>query len=460
MRHADKHTGLITAVGIACILLTAVIAIMVILSSGRTTGKVPARKQAKEQMSQLDQDIAILDAELPTVGTKTADNMIGEIKAHRKYRSVFDQIEAEDQRQKKQTGKPPRRPMTAMDKALVVPNAKQVGTVSPTDIYERVVRDVVIIRSIRSADGKHDSLGSGFILQPGDVIVTNEHVIRGAYALEVKTYGGKSTKITVVCGVDRDRDIAVLPVPKALRGPTGLRLETALPKIGEPVYAVGAPAGLDFTFTTGTVSQIRHGLGILLKGVLIQTDASINPGSSGGPLVNSQGAVVGVTVMGLVKANPLNFAVASAEVEHVLGKKTVQALTGLSGYKEFAKQKTALNKAKEQETARERQVREQNAARKKAKEQEAARERQLREQNAETARKLQELKHRWRQLKKGMSKHQVKSLLGSATRIETGSMLEFWYYKYKFNRYGSSSVTFHTRNGKNQVYGWSEPRWN
>lgn len=126
----------------------------------------------------------------------------------------------------------------------------------------------------------------------------------------------------------------MLPVPETLGRMPSLKLATSMPRIGERVYAIGAPKGLDFTFTQGVVSQVRENF--LECGSLIQHDASIGAGSSGGPLVNATGKVVGVNTLMLspgVEAQNLNFAVPSSIVRSALKSRHYQELTQLDGYR-------------------------------------------------------------------------------------------------------------------------------
>ena len=210
---------------------------------------------------------------------------------------------------------------------------------SDSDVYEMIVPRVVIIRSFR--DKTPIAAGSGFVLDPGDrglrtVIVTNEHVIHGASIAEVHTHGGGSYKVMRVLAVDEDRDIAVLPMPPALAGTPGLMLADAPPKVGDPVFALGSPLGLEFTFTKGIVSQLRRNFGPY--GSVVQSDVSLSPGSSGGPLVNRRGQVVGVNTLAsraVAEAHNLNFAVSAEEIAAVCKRQEPCALSELKSFWEY-----------------------------------------------------------------------------------------------------------------------------
>ena len=201
-----------------------------------------------------------------------------------------------------------------------------------TQVYEKVAESTVTIHSFHG--DTPIATGSGFILYPGEAIVTNEHVIRGASRLVVLDHGGAKAEVTVIQNVDAKRDIAVLPFSSDRLDSHGLVLALNLPKVGETVYAIGAPQGLEFTFTSGIVSQVRQGF--LSFGTAIQTDVSISPGSSGGPLVNGAGEVVGINTLASkssAEAHNLNFAVAMSEIRTVSQRSNLRALTDLDGYK-------------------------------------------------------------------------------------------------------------------------------
>jgi serine protease Do len=186
-------------------------------------------------------------------------------------------------------------------------------------VYKNTVRSVVIIVNYQGETAV--SLGSGFVLDAGGhiVIVTNAHVVQGASSLKVRTYDGRSSILTSAITVDEGRDIALLPVPQVFAGIPGLRLAESPPKVGDAVFAVGVPQGLTFTFTKGIVSQFRRNF--RPYGSVVQTDANISGGSSGGPLVDRNARVVGVNTLAsratVEEAHNLNFAVSAEEVAAV-----------------------------------------------------------------------------------------------------------------------------------------------
>ncbi|KAK8587767.1 hypothetical protein V6N13_086741 [Hibiscus sabdariffa] len=140
--------------------------------------------------------------------------------------------------------------------------------------------------------------GSGFVWDKDGHVVTNYHVIRGASDLRV-TFADQSTYDAKVVGFDQDKDVAVLRVdaPKDKLRPVPVGTSADL-LVGQKVYAIGNPFGLDHTLTTGVISGLRREISSAATGRpiqdVIQTDAAINPGNSGGPLLDSSGNLIGI----------------------------------------------------------------------------------------------------------------------------------------------------------------------
>ncbi len=188
----------------------------------------------------------------------------------------------------------------------VPPKALSIG-----DIYQRSAGGVVQVTStsvvtvpadpffgnLFPSQQQQQSLGSGFVIDKTGHIVTNYHVVQGAKKINVSFSNGASTKATVV-GVDPSSDLAVLTVDASSRALTPLQLGNSdAMRVGDPVVAIGNPFGLDRTVTAGIVSAIQRAItapnGYTIDHV-IQTDAAINHGNSGGPLLNRRGQVIGV----------------------------------------------------------------------------------------------------------------------------------------------------------------------
>jgi S1-C subfamily serine protease len=191
---------------------------------------------------------------------------------------------------------------------------------SPAATYRRDAPGVVVITATSTeqvpstpftppSDEKVQSLGSGFVIDGKGDIVTNDHVVAGATGIRVGFSGGDSYPAKVV-GTDASSDLAVVRVdaPSSALHPLAFDSSASV-QVGDPVYAIGNPFGLDRTMTAGIVSATGRDIqapdGLTIPDA-IQTDAPINHGNSGGPLLDAAGRVVGVTSQiqgGTVDAN-------------------------------------------------------------------------------------------------------------------------------------------------------------
>jgi len=154
--------------------------------------------------------------------------------------------------------------------------------------------------------------GSGFFIDDSGTIATNYHVIEGATTIQVKSLGRAAvTPILGVSATNVTEDLAVLKTGIAHTAP--LPLGVVRPTIGERVFALGNPLGLEGTISEGIVSGIRQ----LEDGELYQITSPISPGSSGGPVLNSRGEVIGVATAALRSGQNLNFAVPSASLDRL-----------------------------------------------------------------------------------------------------------------------------------------------
>jgi serine protease Do len=147
--------------------------------------------------------------------------------------------------------------------------------------------DAVLV--VRSADDDDKFLGSAFLWKDGTVAVTNAHVVGNAETVRLIDTKGRVHEGRVI-GKDDVRDVAVIWLET---GHAGL-MPAALPALGDEVWALGAPLGIDFTVTRGMVSARARQVDAAVPILFLQHDAAVNPGSSGGPLVDAQGRVVGM----------------------------------------------------------------------------------------------------------------------------------------------------------------------
>jgi serine protease Do len=162
-------------------------------------------------------------------------------------------------------------------------------------------------------------LGSGVIVDPSGVALTNAHVVEGATEIEVVTADGKKPKAKVV-GVDRKTDLAVLRLEGPGPFPAVTLGDSSQMQVGDWVLAIGSPFGLHQTVSAGIISGKSRVIGQGRYDDFLQTDAAINPGNSGGPLVNMSGEVIGINTAILSRTGGsigIGFAIPSGVAQHV-----------------------------------------------------------------------------------------------------------------------------------------------
>jgi S1-C subfamily serine protease len=202
------------------------------------------------------------------------------------------------------------------------------------DSYSQAVIDVVelvgpaVVRlAVRGGDPtrpgqSRGGSGSGVIVAPDGLILTNSHVAGAASRIEVTTANGQDLHARLV-GDDPDTDLALIRIDEPATLPSARLGDSKRLKRGQLVIAIGNPLGFESTVTTGVVSALGRSLrsrnGRLIDDV-IQTDAALNPGNSGGPLVSSRGEVVGINTAVIMGAQGICFAVAANTASFVLGE--------------------------------------------------------------------------------------------------------------------------------------------
>jgi S1-C subfamily serine protease len=230
--------------------------------------------------------------------------------------------------------------------------AEDVGAAAPSvsdadilDAYSNAVIAVadtvgpaVLRVEVRGANGRPGGVGSGVVIAPDGLVLTNSHVVEGAKEVRLMDAEGRVMEARRL-GEDPDTDLALLRAGSARDLPFAPLGDSKGLRRGQLVVAIGNPLGFESTVTAGVISALGRSLrsrnGRLIEDV-IQTDAALNPGNSGGPLVSSRGEVIGINTAVIMGAQGICFAVASNTAQFVLSEliqhgRVRRAYIGVSG---------------------------------------------------------------------------------------------------------------------------------
>jgi len=194
---------------------------------------------------------------------------------------------------------------------LIIPIEAKAQDILP-ELVRRIKPSAVAIETFDSR-GEKLSRGSGFFIET-DRIVTNRHVLEGAFRAEVHSSTGAVFPVKGVLAVDAEGDLAVLKIDPPAPAIRPLPLDKTSPQEGESVVVIGNPLGLEGSVTNGIVSAVRD---IPTFGRIIQITAAISSGSSGSPVVNMQGQVIGIATLQITGGQSVNFAIPSERISQL-----------------------------------------------------------------------------------------------------------------------------------------------
>jgi S1-C subfamily serine protease len=215
-------------------------------------------------------------------------------------------------------GSQPPAPEQADDRGLFDAYSEAVSSV-----VDSVGPAVVRVDTRERIDGKpRGGTGSGVVISPDGLALTNAHVVNGAREIRLSDVEGRTTEARLL-GIDPDTDLALLRADAARSFAYAPLGDSKTLKRGHLAIAIGNPLGFESTVTAGVISALGRSLrattGRMIEDV-IQTDAALNPGNSGGPLVSSRGEVIGINTAVIMGAQGICFAVASNTANHVLSE--------------------------------------------------------------------------------------------------------------------------------------------
>lgn len=196
----------------------------------------------------------------------------------------------------------------------------------PEELFEKYQDAIVVVYSY-DFDNNPKAQGSGVIINDRGWVITNFHIFEGCQRMDL-VHKGDTIKYTDIIGVDIEKDLVIMKIESGTY--PDIKLSEKDPKVGQKVYAIGSPMGLENSMSEGIVSGNRTEVG-KKKQNFVQITASLSPGSSGGAVLNSYGELIGISSMGLREGNNLNFAIPVSDILKVKldsynEKKKIEAL--------------------------------------------------------------------------------------------------------------------------------------
>src|SRR3990170_3120283 len=179
-----------------------------------------------------------------------------------------------------------------------------------TTLIKNVQQSVVVIITYNE-EGEILGQGTGFFISTEGDVITNIHVLEGAHRADVKTAEGKIYPVKNILAENREADLIRVSVDISHKDVHPLPVSASMPEVGEQVIVIGNPLGLEQTASDGIVSAVREIPGF---GKIIQITAPVSPGSSGSPVVNMKGEVIGVATFIMLEGQNLNFAIPGERV--------------------------------------------------------------------------------------------------------------------------------------------------
>jgi tetratricopeptide (TPR) repeat protein len=185
-------------------------------------------------------------------------------------------------------------------------------------LIKRVEPSIVVVIT-HNHQGKILGQGTGFFVNSEGDVITNRHVLEGANTVEIKTNGGKIYKVEKISADDKEGDLIRLAVDLQGDMMRPMSMSSTMPEVGERIFVIGTPLGLEKSVSDGIVSAVRE---VPEFGSIIQLTAPISPGSSGSPVVNMKGEAIGVATFFVVAGQNLNFAIPVERIRKMISEET------------------------------------------------------------------------------------------------------------------------------------------